>query len=310
MNRFFFIIALAFTVVFASAQDKSQSIALSPIVQDLAEPFPATAKVQLEHKLSGLLTSNGIVSQDYMGQFFITATATPLTKDILGTAPTQIAETMEITFYIADYFNQIVFSSITISTKGVGSTDAKAYMDALKRINVQSKEMRKFVNEGKAKIVAYYDEQAPILLKKAAVLAEQKQYEEAMFICSTIPAESKFFDEATAKGIEFYRAYYSLECQKNLNLAKMAWAAEQNADGAYAAGEYLALIYPDAPCYEEAEKLYKEIKAKVLDDWKFEIKKYQDGVDLSRLQVNAWREVGVAFGKGQQPTTTNLSWLR
>lgn len=303
-------LALTLTTVCANSQDKSQSIALCPVVQDLAEPFPASARVQLEHKINGLLTTNGVVSQDYLGQFFITATATPLTKEILGTAPTQIAETMELTFYIADYYNQIVFSTATISAKGVGTTEAKAYMDALKHINIQSNTMRQFVDEGKTKIVAYYDEQAPILLKKAVTLAEQKQYEEAMFICSTIPAECKFFDDANAKGMEFFHLYYNFECQKNLNLAKMAWAAEQNSNGAVVAGNYLAQIYPDASCYDDAEKLYQEIKSKVLDDWNFEMKKYQDGVDLEGLRINAWREVGVAYGKGQQPTTTNIAWLR
>ena len=52
--------------------------------------------------------------------------------------------------------------------------------------------------------------------------------------------------------------------------------------------------------------LYKEIKGKVLDDWKFEMKVYQDGVDTERERIHAIRDVGVAFGKGQQPTTTNL----
>ena len=90
----------------------------------------------------------------------------------------------------------------------------------------------------------------------------------------------------------------------------MAWAAEQNATGAQKAGEFLAEIYPDAKCYEDAMNLYKEIKGKVLDDWEFEMKQYQDGIDLEKQRINAMREVGVAFGKGQQPTTTNIGFLK
>ena len=48
----------------------------------------------------------------------------------------------------------------------------------------------------------------------------------------------------------------------------------------------------------------------MLDDWKFEMKQYQDGIDLEKQRINAMREVGVAFGKGQQPTTTNIGFLK
>jgi hypothetical protein len=71
----------------------------------------------------------------------------------------------------------------------------------------------------------------------------------------------------------------------------------------------MSYIYPDAKCYGEAQILHKEIKAKVLDDWKFVMKMYQDQVDLESQRISAWRDVGVAFGKNQQPTTYNVNWL-
>lgn len=100
------------------------------------------------------------------------------------------------------------------------------------------------------------------------------------------------------------------QCAINLAAARQAWAAEQNTIGAQKAGEYLAQIQPDAACYDEAMGVYQEIKGKVLDDWKFEMKKYQDSVDVEKERINAMREVGVAYGRGQQPTTTNIGFLR
>ena len=54
------------------AQPKGQSVALKVLVEDFAEPFPATAKSHVENKVTMLLTQNGIASMDYLGQFFIT----------------------------------------------------------------------------------------------------------------------------------------------------------------------------------------------------------------------------------------------
>ena len=57
--------------------------------------------------------------------------------------------------------------------------------------------------------------------------------------------------------------------------------------------------------------LYKDIKAKMKDDWNFEMReKYKDDIALRKQAIEAARAVGVAFGEGQQPQTTNLMWMR
>ena len=56
--------------------------------------------------------------------------------------------------------------------------------------------------------------------------------------------------------------------------------------------------------------LYKEIKGKVLDDWKFEMKKYQDGVDLEKQRIEAARAVGVAYGTHQPNKEVNIDFIR
>ncbi len=295
---------------FAQAPAKGSSIGLSVFVEELVEPFPLNAKAQLESKLHQLLTKNGISSVDYWNQFVITAVATPLTKDILPGPPPQIAEKMELTFYIADVRNKTVFATTSLTTRGVGTTEAKSYMDALRRINLNSSALHEFVVEGKKKIVEYYDAQGESMLAKARALAKQHQYEEALFIAATIPSECKHYNAALAAGTEIFEQYNDYACNVNLAAARTAWVSGQNALAAAEAGEYLAQIYPDAGCYDDAMKLYDEIKAKVLDDWKFEMKKYQDGVDLEAARINAWREIGVAYGENQPDENTNIEFLR
>ncbi len=296
--------------VSAQAPAKGSTIGLSVYVEDLVEPFPLTAKAQMENKLHQLLTKNGVSSVDYANQFVITAVATPLTKDILPGPPTQIAEKMEITFYIADVYNKTVFATTSLTTRGVGTTDAKSYMDALRRINLNATALHEFIVEGKAKIVEYYDAQAEKMFTKARSLAQKHLYEEALFIAATIPSECKHYDAAIALGNEIFEQYNTYVCNVNLAAARSAWVSGQNALAAAEAGEYLAQIYPDAGCYEDAMALYEEIKSKVLDDWKFEMKKYQDGVDLEQSRINAWREVGIAYGEHQPDEKVNIDFIK
>lgn len=292
------------------AQDAANNLALCVYVEDMQEPFPAAAKVQLTNRLNAVLTQNGIASTDVMGQFFLTAFAIPQTKDVIAGPPMQFAENMEITFYIADYQRQLVFATTTITTRGVGTTEPKSYMAAIRQINPRMPQLAAFVEEGKTKIVNYYNAEAAHIIAQARVLAGQKEYEQALWILSAIPVQCTAYDDAAAAMLEIYQMHVDYACYQNLQKARMAWAAEQNADGAVAAGEFLAAIYPDAACYGEAMGLYAEIKGKVLADWQFEMKQYQDGIDLEKQRIEAARAIGVAYGSHQQPVTTNVGFLR
>ncbi|MBP7965639.1 MAG: hypothetical protein KAZ12_03250 [Paludibacteraceae bacterium] len=308
------LLLICFAITFSSysqqAASKGSSIALKVIVEDLPDPFPTTAKVQVINKLNMLITKNGIASGDLLNRFFITVIATPLTKDITPTAPVQIAQTLEMTFYVADYYDKKIFATTSVVTKGVGTNETKSYMDAIKHINVNSPVLAKFIDEGKVKIIDYYNSQAEIIFLQVKALVGQKKFEEALYLLTSIPAECDKYSESLDLSISVYQQYIDYLCDVNLALAKSTWMAQQNSAGAEATAEYLSQIYPDAKCYGDAQLLYAEIKGKVLDDWKFEMKKWQDGVDLESQRINAFREVGVAYGQGQQPTTTNIGWLR
>ena len=302
-----FIAALMSATMFAA---ETEFLPICVYAADKSESFPEGAKAMMENKLTQLLTRNGIAGLDYMGQFVLTVTTTPLDKDIIAGPPMKISEKMEMNLYIVDAYAKTIFSSTSFSVKGLGETENKCYLNAISRMPLQSPQIAKFIQEGKQKIIGYYDHEGEALIKKAQFLAKQKKYEEALFHVSLIPQQSKHYDAALAAGQEIYQQYVNNECNINLAYARQAWAAEQNALGAAAAGEYLAKIMPDAGCYGDAMALYKEIKGKVLDDWKFEMKQYQDGVDLEKQRIEASRAVGVAYGEHQPSKEVNIDFIR
>lgn len=264
----------------------------------------------MENKLQQVISQNGLGSADYYGRFVITASIVPVTKDILPGPPKQFSENLDVTLYIVDNVDQKIFSSVTVSARAVDRSEEKVFNKAVRSINVKSPEITSFVNEGRDKIVAYYVVQADRIITKARNLAKQRQYEAAFFELNAIPeACGAAYDRALAVGTEIYQEYVDYLCEVNLARARSAWMAQQNSDGAYEAGEYLSQILPDAKCYGEANNLYKEIKAKVLDDWKFEMKKYNDQISLEQARIDAWRQVGVAYGKNQKSDTYNVTWL-
>ena len=305
-----FSIALAALMSATMFAAETQYLPISVYAADDAETFPQGAKAMMENKLTQLLTKNGIAGLDYLGQFLLTATTTPLDKDVIPGPPMKISEKMEMNLYIIDAYAKTIFSATSFTIKGLGETENRCYVNAIRNMPLQSPAITKFIEDGKTKIIEYYDHEADNILKKARMLTFEKQYEEALYLVSLIPQQSKKYDEALAAGLEIYQSYLDYQCNINLASARQAWAAEQNSFGAKAAGEYLANILPDAKCYGEAMDLYKEIKAKVLDDWKFEMKKYQDGVDLEKARIEAMRAVGVAYGNHQPNKEINIEFLR
>lgn len=305
-----FSIALAALMSATMFAVETEFLPISVYASDHSENFPEGAKAMMENKLTQLLTRNGIAGLDYTGQFLLTVTTTPLDKDIIAGPPSKIAEKMEMNLYIIDAYAKTIFSTTSFSVRGLGETENKCYLNAISRMPLQSPAIAQFIQEGKEKIIGYYDHEGEALIKKAQFLAKQKKYDEALFWVTLIPQQSKHYDAALAAGLEIYQQYLDNECNINLAAARQAWAAQQNAEGAALAGEFLAKILPDAGCYGDAMALYKEIKGKVLDDWKFEMKKYQDGVDLEKQRIEASRAVGVAYGNHQPSKEVNIEFLR
>ena len=309
MRKLFSICAAALisATMFAA---ETEFLPISVYAADNSENFPEGAKAMIENKLTQLLTRNGIAGLDYMGQFVLTVTTTPLDKDIIAGPPMKISEKMEMNLYIVDAYAKTIFSSTSFTVRGLGETENKCYLNAISRMPLQTPQIAQLIQEGKEKIIGYYDHEGEALIKKAQYLAKQKKYDEALFWVALIPQQSKHYDAALAAGQAIYQQYINNECNVNLAAARQAWAAHQNANGAEAAGEFLAKILPDAACYGDAMALYKEIKGKVLDDWKFEMKQYQDGVDLEKQRIEAARAVGVAYGTHQPSKEVNIEFIR
>lgn len=308
MKKFFsiFVAALMSATMFAA---ETEFLPISVYAADNSESFPEGAKAMVENKLTQLLTRNGIAGIDYLGQFVLTVSTTPVDKDVVAGPPMKISEKMEMNLYIVDAYAKTIFSSTSLTVRGLGETENKCYLNAISRLPIQSPLLAKFIDEGKQKIIDYYNHEAPQLIKQAQFLAKQRSYEEALSIVTLIPRQSIHYDAALEAGQEIYQLYLKNECDRLLAAARAAWAADQSEAGAAKAGEYLAQILPDAGCYEDANKLINEINARSTDKWKFELKQQQDAVDLEAKRIEAQRQIGVAFGSHQPQQKTIIEFL-
>ena len=216
---------------------------------------------------------------------------------------------LEVTFYIVDAASQSIFSQTSISVKGVGQTEDKAYIAGLKNINVKAGQFKGFVETGKTKIMEYYNSQCDVVMKGAQALAGQKKYEEALYGLLSVPDVCReCFDKCMDLSVDIYKQYANYKCTEYMAEAKAAWSI-MNTDKA---AEFLGKITPDMECYNEAVQLVEEIKQKQLADganvWTFKMKQYDDSVEKEKLMIQAGKEVAVSWAYWGASSNFNWDW--
>ncbi len=293
---------------------------ISVIPPEAGEKLPASVAEKLTGKLATLLSATGVSTSSDDLQFFFTGrfdnafsekTSGPDQREVINTT---------LTLYIGDADGKKIFASKTMDLKGVGKSEAQAYIKAMGPLNASRKDIVAFIEEGKAKILDYYDKNYNTYLTKARTAMNQRNYEEALYHALQIPDCCVGFPEAQALALEIYTHQVDYIGQTLLAQAKAAFGADPTDKGAAEAFSYLSQIDPQATCYKEAmaygDKMQKEVKSQ----WEFEnIQKYKDELALKHKQmdndakleqarIESAKAIGVAWAKSQPTTRVYYHW--
>jgi hypothetical protein len=284
--------------------DDLARIALNTYIPDQIEGLTPGARNSLETKLSQIATANGMGGSVFNPRFIITSNIVVLTKDITPTAPPMQAYTLEITLYIGDGIEGTLFASHSVTLKGVGENETKAYMAALKNLKTNDPQYQTFIEKGKTKIIEYYNSRCDFIIKEAQSLASQSQYDAAIYKLTGVPEVcADCFNKCMDAVAPIFQQRIDKDCLIRLAAANNIWSANQDVNSANSAGEVLAFIDPQAACYKDAQALTEKMAKRVLEidkrEWNFKLKVQQDGVDISKAAISAARDVGVAYGNGQ-----------
>jgi hypothetical protein len=185
---------VAFIVVQLSAQnnmgkaDDSQRIAITPQVSD--QQIPQGAKNMLINKMKQICAKNGLAGDEGNPFFVMDATVDILSKELTPTAPPMHALNMSINFFIKDATGN-VYSQTSFNAKGVGQNETKAYMEGIKRVNVNSGQFKAMVDQGKEKVLEFYNSQCDFIISKATALQKQGNNREAIKVLKSVPPISK-----------------------------------------------------------------------------------------------------------------------
>jgi hypothetical protein len=310
MKKIYNLIVALFIIGLTFAQSNlkdgnSSNIVLSPFIPRTVEGMPEIAVKNLENKLSNIVTSNGL-GASYNQRFVISARVNVLTKDITPTAPPMHTYTLEVTFYIGDGLDGKLFSSTSVTVKGVGETKDKAYLSALKNIKEKNPNFKEFISTGKQKILDYYSVNCDLIMKEAKLYATTNEFERALASLMAVPmASTDCYNKALDESYAVFKKIIDRDCKLKLNEANAIWSAGQSYESASEVASILSTVEPEATCFGEIKSLYNAIKIRILEidkrEWNYILK---DQLQESE-RIEAMRAIGVAYGTNQKSTTVH-----
>ncbi|MDE7126594.1 MAG: hypothetical protein K2O58_01675 [Bacteroidales bacterium] len=268
--------------------------------------IPVAAANDLQRKLTAAVTNYAsIVTDETTSQFYVTAMTFLESKETVPGTPVMYMLGYNVDLYIADAISGRLYANVSFNVKGVGQSEEKAHRNALKKINLSGNDVTDFFSSGHDRIIDYYNNNGKVIISEARTLAEMRDYGQSLYMLSSIPAVCEdIYAEAQKEMLAIYQEYIDYVGEKELMAATALWSSVQSREAALSASVHLVRIDPSSSSYKPALKLLEKIEAAV--GKVSEMQMYQDSVDLKKQHIEAARAVGVAFGNGQKPNTTNL----
>jgi hypothetical protein len=253
MKKVLFVLFLSFVLCFAQETGDIGKIALSIIIPDNIQELNATQKQRLEAKITQITAAAGLAASGYDQSFVIYPKFAVNSADVVETGMQDLHKiTAEISFYIKQAATNMVFASTSKQVVGTGKTRSDALSNAISKLPNKDAELTKFIEEGKGKIISYYESKCGDIISKANALVKRQEYEEAIYELLAVPEEcSSCYAKVSVKAVEAFNAYQDKMCDEQMQNAKTKFAAKDY----NAALDILAEINPGASCFSKSQDM-------------------------------------------------------
>lgn len=174
---------------------------MTPYVRS-TENMDGTATDVLERKLMSLITANGFGS--ISGDFVLVGNVNIVESGSTPTVPVKYYTEVETELYALNLPGKAVIMQKLIVTKGVGRSLDQAFLNALKQINVNRSDLRKFMDIVRTRIVDYYEAELPRILAESKMLESRGEFGQALAVLGEVPSSVPGYDAVLERMTEVY----------------------------------------------------------------------------------------------------------
>ena len=153
-NIYFIIIASLFSLVTkAQTSNEIGKISLSVVMPESMENLDDSQLSKLDTKISQIVTVSGLSDSGYNNNFVIYPKfAVNETNVVEGGMQNITIVSVELSLFVKQVDNNILFSTISKIIKGSGSSKELAITNAITKINTNDADYKSFIDKSKTKI--------------------------------------------------------------------------------------------------------------------------------------------------------------
>jgi hypothetical protein len=323
-----YLLMLCVRIANAQSNDVERNISIAVIVpNNQTERISEEVRNLLDNRLTQATTINGVGelmnSDDY--SFILYPDIVNITKDITPTAPVLYVYNIEVNLYVINgtlgengkAARAIVFASKTISLKGVGDSETKAYMNAFKKLNSKDPSLQSFIQDARKKIFKYFSENCDVIMfeaeqlareaslsinndksQKKDAIAEMKFAQGLNLLKNIRVANTACYKKNMSKMDNILDKYDQFACNYYLSMAKNAWYINR---GFAETKAYLDKIPPSMKCRTEVESLLKTIQAERVTDESFrkEIDRW-NAIDSQKRELDVYVDIAKSISQNKK----------
>jgi hypothetical protein len=276
--------------------DEFGKLNIATVMPTELEGFTAGHLKKIETKMLSLLNQSGISSLGIDNGVVMYPVISIFNEQTINPGlQTMIVIDGELSLFIKQADDKLIFSTMTKRVKGSGRTRDQAINNLISLLPTRSDEYGDFIIKAKTKIIDYYNKRCDMLITKADQLSKANKHDQAISMLFSIPAETDCYKKARDKSLEVYRNYQNYSCTQMVSQAKAKLAANQYEEGF----ALLSRVDPSSNCAKEVERLYtrhgNEVDANVKRYWNFWEKINLNKIEAEKYRWKAMSELAVLF---------------
>ncbi len=162
-TRVFILAAVLFSAIGLRAQQNMSElyevIPLTPYISAETNLAP-DAEALLLNRMRQAALKHGLSAMENQ-VYVLTTSVNVITKELTATVPQNWIVEIEAHFFIGNGVDGTLYASTAITRKGVGASEEKAYLNAIKAISANDKKFKPFFDQGKKRIIEELIAQQP-----------------------------------------------------------------------------------------------------------------------------------------------------
>lgn len=263
----------------------------------------------VENKLKPIISSNPNWEISDWSRLVLAVNIHPTRKDVTPTTPVKVSMEFDVFFSIGDMTDNHIFKSAKITLSGIGSSEERAYTAAFKSLTEDNSAINNLLNETRPIVETYYSTHCKQIIQKASTLKSTNQYEEAIYLLTSIPDNcTECYEKCMKLTATVYKQKIDFEGNQLLKQARVEWMNGQDKEAADRVAEVMRGIDPNSSAFSEVKKLQNVITNKLNADekkeWELKIKQMEAQHETTLSVIDAAKAIGVAWLQSRPQTIT------